>query len=156
MSTKTIVAAFVWAVAGLVSTAFFVFAAPALEVRLAPVLTNQRIVIDDGDRTPGRMCWTWHWVKRRYAQPVVVTWSIAIDNTAVAIPVVAQRERDGYAVSAPQSHSPGPGRNDLCVPIPPYLDAAPGLTIRGSINYRTSHGLWTVWQDMPSVKVPPR
>jgi hypothetical protein len=135
--------------------AFFMFAAPALEARLAPVLTDQRIVIEADDRKPGRMCWTWHWVKRRYAQPVVVTWSIAIDNTAVAIPVVAEREADGFALRTPATHSPGAGRNDLCVKIPDHLDKSPGMTIKGSINYRTSHGLWTVWQDMPTVKVPP-
>jgi hypothetical protein len=155
LSTKTIAAVSVWATAGIVGTTLFLYASPALEARLAPVLVDQRIEIDDADRSPGRMCWTWHWTKRRYAQPVVASWSISIDGTAVEIPAVTERERDRTVVRNPQTHTLGPGRNDLCVSIPDTFDRVNGLTIRGHINYRMPHGLWTIWQELPVVRVPP-
>ena len=49
----------------------------------------------------------------------------------------------------------GPGRNELCVGIPTDLDTVPGLTILGHINYRMSHGLWTIRQELPVIRVPP-
>lgn len=155
LSAKAAAAVLVWALAGIISTTLFVFVTPVLEARFAPILTDQRVVVDEGDRTPGRMCWTWYWTKRRYAQPVVASWSIAIEGTSVEIPAVTERERDRSVLRNPQAHSLGPGRNDLCVIIPPYFDTVQGLTIRGHISYRTSHGLWTVWQELPTVRVPP-
>ena len=155
LTTKAAAAIFAWVFTGINGLAGFAYLMPFLEAKLAPVLTNQRILIEEGDRTRGKMCWTWFWTKRRYAQPVVITWSLAVNHTAMAIPVVAEREQDGFALRVPLTHSPRHGRNDLCVAIPAYLDSARGLSIRGSINYRTSHGLWTVWQDMPEVMVPP-
>lgn len=155
LSARTVAAVSVWAVAGIVGTTLFLYASPALETRLAPVLVDQAIEIDPGDRTPGRMCWTWKWTKARNAQPVVVAWSITVEGTAVEFPAVTQRQRDGRILSHPQASTLGPGRNDLCVNIPADIDGASGLTIRGHINYRMPHGLWTIWQELPVVRVPP-
>ncbi len=49
-----------------------------LESKMAPVLSDQGVEIDDGNRTPRQTCWTWHWVKNRYAQQIVVSWTIAV------------------------------------------------------------------------------
>lgn len=155
LSARTAAAVGVWATAGLFGTALFLYATPMLEARFAPVLTDQRIEFDDDDRTPGRMCWTWHWNKVRYAQPIVVAWSITVEGTAVEFPAITERQRDGQVLRNPQASSLGPGRNDLCVTIPKELDKVPGLTIRGQINYRMPHGLWTIWLELPVVRVPP-
>ena len=122
---------------------------------MAPVLSEQRIEVDDEDRSPGRMCWTWHWVKQRCAQPIVVSWTITVEGTAVEFPAITERQRDGQVLRYPQTGALGPGRNDLCVKIPADLEGVSGLTIRGLINYRMPHGLWTLWQELPVVKVPP-
>ena len=29
-----------------------------------------------------------------------------------------------------------------------------GLTLLGQMNYRMPHGLWTIWQELPDVRVP--
>jgi hypothetical protein len=155
LSTKSIAAVAVWASAGMIATTLFLYATPMLEAKLAPVLTDQSVEIDEDDRTPGRMCWTWKWVKARYAQPVVVSWSITVEGTAVEFPAITERQRDGAVLRYPQASSIGPGRNDLCVVIPIDLDRVAGLVIRGQINYRMPHGLWTIWQELPSVRVPP-
>jgi len=155
LSAKTVAAVGVWASAGAIGTALFLYGTPMLEARFAPVLTEQRVEFEEEDRTPGRMCWTWHWVKARYAQPVVVSWSITVDGTAVEFPAITERQRDGAVLRTPQASALGPGRNDLCVIIPRELDRVPGLVIRGQINYRMPHGLWTIWQELPVVRVPP-
>lgn len=85
MSARTATAVAVWASAGIVGTTLFLYATPALESRFAPVLTEQRVEFDTGDRTPGRMCWAWHWTKVRYAEPIVVAWSISVEGTAVEL-----------------------------------------------------------------------
>jgi len=94
LSARTVTAVGVWATAGVVSTALFLFATPFLEARMAPVLSNQHIEFDADDRTPGRMCWTWFWQKTRYAQPLVVAWTITVDGTAVEFPAITERQRD--------------------------------------------------------------
>ena len=155
LSARTVTAVAVWAAAGVIGTTLFLYATPSLEARFAPVLTDQRVEFDSADRSAGRMCWTWHWYKARYAEPVVVAWSISVEGTAVEFPAVTQRQRDGEVLRNPRASSLGPGRNDLCVVIPSDLDTVPGLTIRGHINYRMPHGLWTIWQELPVVRVPP-
>lgn len=155
LSIKTATAVGVWATAGVVGTTLFLYATPALEARMAPVLTEQRVEVDPDDRTPGRMCWSWFWNKVRYAQPIVVAWSITIEGTAVEFPAITERQRDGQVLRNPQASALGPGKNDLCVVIPSDLDRVPGLTIRGQINYRMPHSLWTIWQELPVVRVPP-
>lgn len=155
LSAKSIAAVGVWATAGIVGTTLFLYATPMLEAQLAPVLTEQRVEFDPDDRTPGRMCWTWHWNKVRYGQPIVVSWSILVEGTAVEFPAITERQRDGQVLRSPQTSALGPGRNDLCAVIPKELDRVTGLTIRGQINYRMPHGLWTIWQELPPVRVPP-
>lgn len=155
LSARSAAAVGVWATAGVIGTTLFLYATPMLEARLAPVLTHQRVEVDADDRTPGRMCWTWHWVKARYAQPVVVSWSIAVEGTAVEFPAITERQRDGQVLRNPQASALGPGKNDLCVMIPADIDRIPGLTIRGQINYRMPHGLWTIWQELPVIRIPP-
>lgn len=154
-SIRVMTAFIVWSIAGVGGGALYLFATPRLEALLAPVLVDQRVEIEPGDRTPGRMCWTWYWTKVRHAQPVVVAWSITVEGTAVEFPAIVQRERNGDVVRNPQTAALGPGRNDLCVTIPAEIDKVPGLTIRGQINYRVPHGGWTIWQDLPVVRVPP-
>lgn len=155
LTTRTAAAVCVWATAGIVSAVLFLYGTPAMEARFAPVLIDQRIEHDPEDRTPGRMCWTWRWTKVRNAEPVVVAWSISLEGTAVQFPAVTQRQRDGQVLRHPQATTLGPGQNDLCVLIPIEIDNLPGLTIRGAINYRMPHGLWTIWQELPVVRVPP-
>ena len=133
LSARSVAAVVVWASAGVIATTLFLFGTPMLEGRLAPVLTNQRVEIDADDRSPGRMCWTWYWVKARYAQPVVVSWSIAVEGTSVEFPANTERQRDGEVIRTPIASALGPGRNDLCVMIPADIDRVPGLTIRGQI-----------------------
>ena len=156
LSARTVAAVGVWATAGVVGTALFLYATPMLETRFAPVLVDQRVETDADDRSPGRMCWTWHWNKVRYAQPIVVSWSITVEGTAVEFPAITERQRDGEVLRNPTTSSLGPGRNDLCAVIPADLDRIKtGLLIRGQINYRMPHGLWTLWQELPGVRVPP-
>lgn len=154
LSARTAAAVLVWSVAGAIGSALFLYGTPMLEARMAPVLSSQHVEIDDDDRSPGRMCWTWFWTKNRYAQPIAVSWSITIDGTSVEFPAITERQRDGQILRNPQASALGPGRNDLCVVIPTDLDRVPGLTIRGQINYRMPHGLWTIWQELPVVRVP--
>lgn len=155
LSIRTVTAVCVWATAGMIGTGLFLYATPMLETRFAPVLQDQRVEFDPEDRTPGRMCWSWFWTKTRYAQPIVVAWSISVEGTAVEFPAITERQRDGKILRDPQASALGPGRNDLCVSIPRELDKVTGLTIRGQINYRMPHGLWTIWQELPVVRVPP-
>ena len=155
LSTRTAAAVMVWSVAGAIGSGLFLYGTPMLEARMAPVLSDQRVETDADDRTPGKMCWTWHWTKNRYAQPIAVAWSITIDGTSVEFPAIAKRQRDGQILRSPQASALGPGRSDLCVVIPADLDRVPGLIIRGQINYRMPHGLWTIWQELPVVRVPP-
>jgi len=72
----------------LAAAACFSTLRPGFEEKLAPVLTDHRIEIEPDDRSPGRMCWTWHWTKARYAQPVTVAWSIRVDGTTVEFPAI--------------------------------------------------------------------
>jgi hypothetical protein len=155
LSARAVAAVVVWSVAGVAGSALFLYATPRLEAQMAPVLSSQSIRIDPGDRAPGRVCWTWSWVKNRFAQPISVSWTIMVDGTSVEFPAVTERERDGQVLRDPKASSLGPGQNDLCAPIPTHLDRIPGLTIRGQINYRMPHGLWTIWQELPVVRVPP-
>ncbi|MEN5084243.1 hypothetical protein ABE438_17320 [Bosea sp. TWI1241] len=155
LGARTVAAVAVWAVAGIIGTTLFLYATPMLEARFAPVLTEQRVEIDQQDRSPGRMCWAWYWTKVRYAQPIVVSWSITVEGTAVEFPAITERQRDGAVLRNPQASALGPGRNELCVVIPVDLDRVPGLIIRGQINYRMPHGLWTIWQELPQIRVPP-
>lgn len=156
LSTRTVTAVVVWAIAGMMGTGLFLYATPFLEARYAPVLVDQKVQVDDDDRTSGQMCWTWSWVKQRYAQPIALSWSITVDGTAVEFPAVTIRQRDGEVVRSPATAAAlGPGSNDLCTKIPQDIDGLKGIVIRGQINYRMPHGLWTVWQELPVVRVPP-
>lgn len=60
------------------------------------------------------MCWTWYWNKVRNAQPMVVSWSIIVEGTAVEFPAITERKRDGELLLYPQTSGLGPRRNDLC------------------------------------------
>lgn len=155
LSIRTVTAVGVWATAGVFGTSLFLYATPVLEAQMAPVLSEQRVEVEPEDRSPGRVCWTWHWYKNRYAQPIAVSWAITVDGAAVEFPAITERQRDGQVLRNPQASQLGPGKNDLCVIIPRDLDRVPGLIIRGQINYRMPHGLWTIWQELPIVRVPP-
>jgi hypothetical protein len=152
---KTLVALGVYTIAGAFGLILFIYATPRIEAVMAPVLADQKVEFDDDDRTPGKMCWTWSWNKVRYAQAVTLAWSMTVEGTAAEFPTIAERQRDGETLRYPQTAGLGPGRNDLCVNIPADLDKVKGLVIRGQINYRMPHGLWTIWQDLPAVRVPP-
>jgi hypothetical protein len=155
MSARTAGGVLAWTIGGACATALYVFASPALESKFAPVLVDQSVEFDKDDRTPGRFCWVWKWRKVRYAQPASVSWQIAVEGTNVEFPTIAERQRDGQILRNPQAAAIGAGRNDLCVTIPADLDKVSGLTIRGQVAYRMPHGLWTVWQELPVIRIPP-
>ncbi|MBX3543564.1 hypothetical protein [Chelatococcus sp.] len=142
----------VWLVAVFLGAVLFFNVTPTLEARFAPVLVDQAIayVRREGDR----VCWKWQWRKARYAYPSSMTWNVVVDGTAVEQTVVVTRERDGNIVRNARAASLGPGSNQLCAPIPIDLINLPALTIRGQIAYTMPHGLWTIWQEIPTVKVP--
>jgi len=155
LSAKSAAAVFVWSIAGLVGGGLFLYATPWLEGRLAPILVDQSVEVEPSDRSPGKMCWTWKWNKVRYGRPVSTSWSISVEGTSIAFPAITERERDGSIVRDTKPAPLGPGQNDLCARIPADLDKTTGLTIRGQINYSVPHGLWSIWQELPVVKVPP-
>lgn len=148
-----IAGAFVWLVGVFLGYQLFYYATPQLEARFAPVLTEQAIT--DVSRDGDRVCWTWRWTKTRYGIPDQVGWNILVDGTMVAQQLVVTRERDGNVVRNIRAATIGPGANRLCAPIPTDLAGLSTLTIRGQIAYTMPHGLWTIWQDIPAVKVPP-
>ena len=154
VQTQTLAAGFIWASAGLLGSGLFLYGTPWLESYLAPVLKDQSMTVDASDRTPGRVCWTWRAVKTRYAAPVSLSWAFVIEGTTVEFPAVVERERDGTIVRNPATVATGPAALDFCTNIPQYLDRATGLVIRGQINYRMPHGLWTIWHPLPDVVVP--
>lgn len=155
MRAKTFAAVAVYSLAGSIGLPLWLYASPRIEAILAPVLTHQQVEFDSDDRTPGRFCWTWKWVKTRPAQPIVSSWALVVDGNAVEFPVVTSRQRDGEVLRAINPAPEGPGQNDICVTIPPDLDRSPGLRVKGQINYRTTHEFWTIWQDLPEIIVPP-
>lgn len=55
LSAGTAAAILVWSTAGAVGSALFLYGTPMLEARLAPVLSEQRVEVDDSDRSPGRI-----------------------------------------------------------------------------------------------------
>lgn len=154
MAARFLIHAFVWTFAMGIGTWLFFYVTPSIEARVFPVLTQQRADVDPGDRTPGKICWTWHWNKTRHAQPLVVSWTIVVNGTAVEYQVVTRRERDGTVIRDQQPAALGPGQSDLCAAIPATIDRERDLTVRGVIGYRVPHGLWTIWQDLPPVVVP--
>lgn len=149
---KFIAGAIVWLAAGFIGLGMFYFITPQIESRVAPVLDFQ--TVDNVERQPGKVCWLWTWNKARYAQPIVIAWSIVLDGTAVEYPAVVERRRDGEVIRKPRASALGPGRNELCATIPSELDRVKNLTIRGQAHYAVSHGLWTIWQELPAVEVP--
>lgn len=155
MVARLIVPAFVWSVAMGIGTWLFFNVTPSIEARVFPVLTKQYNDVEQGDRSVGQICWTWHWNKTRHAQPLVLSWTIIVNGTVVEFPAVTRRERDGSVIRDPQPAALGPGQNDLCTTIPATIDKERDLTVRGVIGYRVPHGLWTIWQDLPPVVVPP-
>lgn len=155
LSARAAGAVTAWTIGGAVTCFLVIFASPALEARFHPVLVDQSTEFDPADRTPGRFCWTWKWRKVRYAQPTSVSWQIAVEGTNVEFPTIAERQRDGEIVRNPRAAAMGPGRNDLCVSVPSDLDKVSGLTIRGQVAYRMPHGLWSVWQELPVIRIPP-
>jgi len=155
MYPKVAIPLAIWGAAFSLMAWLFFYISPSIEATFFPVLSEQRIIIEPNDRTPGRMCWTWKWVKKRYAQPIVVAWTIQVNGSAVFYQGVTRRERDGTLVGSPVPAALGPGEDDFCTTIPASIDNAPGLVIRGFINYEVPHRLWTIWQDLPPVRVPP-
>lgn len=155
LSARTITGIAVWSIAGAAALPLSLFAAPVIEAAAWPVIDRQSVEFEVGDRTSGRMCWTWRWYKRRYAQPIVTSWAIQVDGTAVEFPTVVQREESQQVLRNPTAAPLGWGYQNLCTPVPTDLDRAKGVVIRGQINYRMPHNLWTLWYDMPPVIVPP-
>lgn len=155
MYPKVAVPLAIWGAAFSLMAWLFFYFAPAIEATLFPVLTEQSIVIEPNDRSPGEMCWTWKWNKKRHARPLLVAWTIKVSGSAVFYQGVTRRERDKSIVGNPSLAALGPGQNDFCTIIPAFIDNAPGLVIRGVINYQVPHRLWTIWQDLPPVRVPP-
>lgn len=155
LSARAVGAVLSWTFGGAITGFLVLYGSPALEAKFMPVLEDQSVDFDAADRTPGRFCWTWRWRKVRYAQPTSVSWQIAVEGTNVEFPTIAERQRDGHVIRNPQAAAVGAGRNDLCVTIPADLDKVSGLTIRGQVSYRMPHGLWTVWQELPVIRIPP-
>lgn len=149
---KFIAAVFVWTFATIFGMGMFFFVTPTVEIFFAPILSNQRI--SNIVRESGKVCWTWSWIKQRYAQPTLVAWSIVVTDTNVEVPVVVSRKVDNVVLRDPKTHTLGHGSNDFCAAIPPALEHIPALEIRGQANYALSHGLWTIWQPIPTVFVP--
>lgn len=154
MPAKLAVPLIVWSMTFSIMGWLFLYISPTVEAALFPVLTNQRVIVDPDDRKPGEVCWKWQWVKRRHAQPVIVAWTIKVGGSAVIYQGVTRRERDRTLVGTPITASLGPGSDDFCTAIPSIIDNEPGIVVHGIINYRVPHGLWTVWQDLPPVRVP--
>jgi hypothetical protein len=150
---KLIAGAVVWLFMGALGMALFYYVSPILEARFAPVLTDQKVEVIE--REPTRVCWRWSWHKERYAQPTVIAWSLVVDGTAVEYPAVVSRKRDGEVIRDIRTATLGPGSNELCAKIPLELMNVPNLTIRGSANYALRHGLWTIWQELPVIPIPP-
>lgn len=95
------------ATAKLFSTAFFLYATPILDAKLAPLSAEQSVEFHGDDRLPGRMCGEWHWTMARYAQPIVLSWSISIEGTAVKFPAITERQGDRQVVWNPQARALG-------------------------------------------------
>lgn len=145
----------VWPAATMLGLWLFFSVTPIIEARIAPVLENQDIEYDADDRSPGKMCWTWKWDKKREALPIVVAWTTAVRGSAVEFPTITRRERTGEVIRTPQPAPLGKGQNSFCADIPSSIDREQGLVILGVVNYRMPHGLWTMWQSVPPVNVPP-
>ena len=145
----------VWPAATALGLYLFFNVTPLIEARVAPVIEDQSIEFDADDRTPGRMCWTWRWNKVRHGTPLIVAWTIVVRGSAVEYQAVTRRERTGEVIRNPQPAALGKGENSFCADIPAAVDKERDLTILGLINYRLPHGLWTMWQSIPPVNVPP-
>jgi hypothetical protein len=150
---KLIAGAVVWLTMSMVGMALFYYVSPILEAEFAPVLTSQKAEVTV--REPTRVCWRWSWHKERYAQPTVIAWSLVVEGTTVSYPAVVSRRSDGEVLREFRTATLGPGSNEFCTQIPQELMNVPNLTIRGSVNYALRHGLWTIWQELPAVRVPP-
>lgn len=146
-------AVIVWGTAVFVGLGLFFTVTPLLEQRFYPVLVDQRVekIVREYDQ----VCWTWIWNKRRYATPVIVSWSLNVNGTSAEFQVLPRRQSDGAVVRDVRPASTGIGENRFCAKIPETLREVPELTVRGQINYIVPHQLWTVWQDLPAVPIPP-
>lgn len=130
----------------------FLHTGPAMELRLAPVLIEQRI--GDVERIGNRVCWTWSYIKARPAVPQTFAWSFTVNNTAIRVPAVAVRATDKSPLGSARTRPPGRGDIELCASIPDDLDDIVGLSIPGWAEYETNHNFWTLWQAIPAVIVP--
>jgi hypothetical protein len=155
LRAPTVAGVAVWAFSGLVGSAVFLYALPRVEPWIAPIMANQSAFVPPDGRSAGHVCWVWSWVKKRYAEPVVSAWWLVVDGTTAAYPVVAERRQDGTTLTSLRPSPIGPGRTELCVAIPAEVDDIADLRIKGAIAYKPPHGMWTIWQDLPEVEVPP-
>jgi hypothetical protein len=128
----------VWIVAVMIGYQLFYYVTPQLEAQFFPVITDQSIT--NVRRDNEKVCWTWRWVKRRYAYPKTVVWNLVVDGTAVAQTLIVTRQRDGSIVRDLKGSALGPGSTDLCAPIPVDFTDLQTLTIRGAIGTRCRTG----------------
>jgi hypothetical protein len=151
LAKHTLAALIVWPVAFFIAALLWLSTGPIIEARIAPVLVEQ--VATNVGRMGARVCWTWGYVKARPAVPRTFAFSFSLGGRAVrsAVPV---RLPDGKALDRVEVRPPGAGAVDLCTEVPGDLATIPGLVILGSAEYETNHHLWTIWQDLPPVRVP--
>jgi len=112
---------------------------PEIEERLFPILGEQRV--EDVRRAGGRLCWRWAFVKLRRAVPDSAVWAIEAPGYAsnVIVSPLVERLAERHAIN-------------YCIVLPE--DAPRSVTVRGTIRYRSSHGLWLVEQNAAPVIEP--
>lgn len=153
MKIKTIIAAaLVWPIATALGGALLLSTGPTLESRLMPVLASQ--FVDDVTRDGTRLCWRWNYFKLRGAKPVSTSWVFRVSGQSVRTAVVFTEEDTDPVSRIMRERPPGPGASNLCTVVPDDIAAVRGVTVAGTINYRTNHTLWTIWHDTPLVAMP--
>jgi hypothetical protein len=151
---KVIAAGIVWPNALIIFTLIWLKTGPIVEQWLSPMLTEQSI--ENVTRSGGTVCWRWKWRKVHDAVPAGSAWSFTLLGTGLDYPTVVARQQDGQVLSSElRNRSPGPAQSAFCAQIPSTLAKVSGLRIEGAIAYTPAHRLWSVWQPVEPVEVPP-
>lgn len=129
-----------------------------LEMRLAPVIENQRI--EFAARGPRAACWLWRFDRRRadvaFASAdltmVVGDPPDVIDGTLL----IADGGTMRYFLASRTTARVGPGERVLCVDLArARIRRDQAVTIRAAITYQPWHGFWPLRYDLPGLTLPP-